>query len=278
MYSDPRIDEAMAYTLECRTEGTDPRVLTLKLFLVPSLICAITLAGRRWGPAVAGWLSGFPIVSAPVLFFIAVEQGTEFAGNAAAATLSCVPAVLLFSTTYAWLATRANWMTSLAGALLAYFAGVVVLYLIAPPVYVSAPLVYAIVWFAPRFFPAMQEVSALPTFRGTELVLRMLAGAALVLALTYFAADLGPKLSGLFAMFPVLGIVLAVFSHRQAGAAFTIRLLRGMVFGFYAFTSFCLVVALTIVPLGIGIAFAFALATASLVQAVVKRYVRMTVG
>ena len=262
MYSDPRIDEAMAYTLECRTEGTDPRVLTLKLFLVPSLICAITLAGRRWGPAVAGWLSGFPIVSAPVLFFIAVEQGTEFAGNAAAATLSCVPAVLLFSTTYAWLATRANWMTSLAGALLAYFAGVVVLYLIAPPVYVSAPLVYAIVWFAPRFFPAMQEVSALPTFRGTELVLRMLAGAALVLALTYFAADLGPKLSGLFAMFPVLGIVLAVFSHRQAGAAFTIRLLRGMVFGFYAFTSFCLVVALTIVPLGIGIAFALALATA----------------
>jgi hypothetical protein len=69
-----------------------------------------------------------------------------------------------------------------------------------------------------------------------------------------------------------------VFSHRQAGAAFTIRLLRGMVFGFYAFTSFCLVVALTIVPLGIGIAFALALATASLVQAVVKRYVRMTVG
>jgi len=250
-------------------------VLTLKLFLVPSLICAITLAGRRWGPAVAGWLSGFPIVSAPVLFFIAVEQGTEFAGTAAAATLSCVPAALLFSTTYAWIATRANWTVSLAGGLLAYFVGVGVLFVLAPPVYVSAPLVYAIVWFAPRFFPTMREVSALPTFRGSELVLRMLAGAAIVIAVTYFAADLGPKLSGLFAMFPVLGIVLAVFSHRQAGPGFTIRLLRGMVLGFYAFTSFCLVVALTIVPLGIGTAFALALGTASLVQALVKRYMRV---
>lgn len=36
-------------------------VLALKLFLVPVLIYLVTLAGRRWGPLVAGWLSAFAL-------------------------------------------------------------------------------------------------------------------------------------------------------------------------------------------------------------------------
>jgi hypothetical protein len=250
-------------------------VLALKLVLVPSLIYAITLAGRRWGPAVAGWLSGFPIVSAPILFFVAVEQGPDFASAAAGATLSAVPAVLLFVTTYAWLAQRNRWIMCLLGGMLAYFSMIALLYLTAPPVVLAAPLVYAIIWIAPRFFPQVTSAAAPPPFEKGELALRMGAGAALVLSLTYFAADLGPRLSGLFAMFPVLGIVLAVFSHRHAGSAFTIQLLRGMIAGFYAFTSFCLVLTLTLPPLGIGYAFALALGCATLVQGLMRARLRI---
>ena len=72
----------------------------------------------------------------------------------------------------------------------------------------------------------------------TELFVRMVAGATLVFLATWFASSLGPRLSGLVAMFPVLGTVLAVFSHRHAGAAFTTQLLRGMAAGFYAFITF----------------------------------------
>ena len=245
-------------------------MLTLKLFLVPSLICAITLAARRWGPAVGGWLSGFPIVSAPVLFFISVEQGADFAARATAATLSAVPAALIFIMAYAWLATRATWVKSLLGALLVYFMAVGLLYVAAPPVYGSAPVIYAAIWWAPRFFPPTVASPASPPFRGIELALRMLAGAGLVLALTYFAPDLGPRWSGLFAMFPLLAIVLAVFSHRETGAGFTILLLRGMVFGYYAFTSFCLVLALALLILSVGGAFVLALTSACIVQGVVR--------
>lgn len=249
-------------------------MLTLKLFLVPSLIFAITLAGRRFGPAVAGWLSGFPIVSAPVLFFIAIEQGPEFAARAAAATLSAVPAALIFIMTYAWLATRANRLGCILGALLAYTAAVALLYASSPPVFVSAPVVYVAVWLAPGLFPRAPEGAPPPPFRSGELILRMSAGAALVLAVTYFAAELGPQMSGLLAMFPVLAIVLAVFSHRHAGAGFTIKLLRGMVLGFYAFTSFCLAVALLLPLLGVGRTFCVALAVAAVIQVTAKRYVR----
>ncbi|POZ61264.1 hypothetical protein C2I19_14405 [Chromobacterium alticapitis] len=93
----------------------------------------------------------------------------------------------------------------------------------------------------------------------------MLAGAALVLAITGLSSRLGPGLSGLLAVFPVLGSVLAVFSHLSAGPAATIRLLRGMVRGFYAFIAFC--AALALGPLPSPAAFALALAAAVAVQA-----------
>ena len=41
-------------------------MLLLKLLLVPTLIALITLAGRRWGPAVAGWLARFPVLGGAV--------------------------------------------------------------------------------------------------------------------------------------------------------------------------------------------------------------------
>ena len=81
-------------------------VLLLKLVLVPALIAGVTLAGRRWGPAVAGWLSAFPIVAGPILWFIALEQGAAFAAQAAVGTLSAVLGMLAFGLSYAWAATR----------------------------------------------------------------------------------------------------------------------------------------------------------------------------
>ena len=61
----------------------------LKLVLTPTLIGAASLAGRRWGPAVSGWLVGFPFTSAPIalvglfafaLFFLTLAVLIERAG------------------------------------------------------------------------------------------------------------------------------------------------------------------------------------------------------
>jgi hypothetical protein len=251
-----------------------PVMFALKLFLVPSLIGAITLASRRWGPGVAGWLSGFPIVSAPVLFFFAVDQGPQFASDAAVATLSAVFAVFLFSLAYAWTATRADWHASLAAGMLGYFSLVGLLSLIGPPVWVSAPLIVVMVAAAPRLFPPGGAPREGQAGGMADLALRMIAGAALVVALTWFASDLGPRLSGLFAMFPVLGTVLAVFSHRHSGAPFTITLLRGMTLGYYAFSTFCLVLALALPRLSVALAFMLALGSAALIQILARQQLR----
>jgi hypothetical protein len=53
--------------------------------------------------------------------------------------------------------------------------------------------------------------------------------------------------------------VLAAFSHRASGGAFAARLLRGMVSGFYAFTAYCVTVALGVPVVGVAWGFLAAL-------------------
>ena len=84
-------------------------MLLLKLLLVPALVLLLTLAGRRWGPSLAGWLAGLPLVAGPTLLFVAVDQGAGFAASAALAALIAVPANLVFMLSFAWAGLRLPW-------------------------------------------------------------------------------------------------------------------------------------------------------------------------
>lgn len=242
-------------------------ILALKLALVPALIGAVTLAGRHWGATMAGWLSAFPIVSGPILYFIALDQGAAFVARAAVGTLAAVLAILVFAISYAWAATRFGWSICLAVAFAAYLVAVAALSLAPPAVWIVAPAVYAALWIAPRLFPTLNPAAPVNAQRGNDIYLRMIAGAILVFLVTRFSAALGPQLSGVFAMFPVMASVLVAFSHHHSGARFAVELLRGMVLGFYAFATFCLVLAMTLPMLGIGTGFIVALLSAAVVQA-----------
>jgi hypothetical protein len=98
----------------------------------------------------------------------------------------------------------------------------------------------------------------------------------MTVAVTHLSPVLGPKFSGLFAVFPVMGIVLAAFSHRASGNIFTIRLLRSMVFGFYSFIAFCLTVTLALHAIGIAAGFALALGFSLAVHVAVLWFIRRT--
>lgn len=243
-------------------------ILGFKLVLVPALIGAVTLAGRRWGPSIAGWLSGFPIVVGPILFFVVYEQGTEFGVTAALGTLLGLPAVLAFNVTYCFIARKAAWLAALSCALLSYGLTAYLLLALSPPAWFIIVLVAALLRLGPRLFPR-DHPPAPPRKPGNghaELAYRMLAAALLVLAVTHFAATLGPQLSGLFAMFPVISIVLASFSHHHNGAAFVTNLLKGVILGWHALAAFCLLLYL-LLPYGEGwMAFVGATLGASLVQ------------
>lgn len=246
-------------------------ILILKLCLVPFLIWMVTLAGRRWGPAVAGWLSAFPIVAGPILLAIALEQGPGFAASAAEGTLLAVVAILIFSIVYAWAAHRLGVAGAMACALLAWALAVAGLQAITMPLAAGFALVWIALLVAPRLFPALAPSAPRSASRPNDLPWRMLAGAALVLSVTFAASHIGARLSGFFAMFPVMSTVLVGFSHVYSGPAFAVTMLRGMVAGYFAFSVFCLVVALGLRHESIALAFGAAFACALAIQVGARR-------
>lgn len=247
-------------------------ILALKIVLVPALIGGVTFAGRRWGPGVAGWLSAFPIVAGPILFFIAVEKGAHFAQVAATSTLSAVLAIVVFGVSYSWVATNHSWVTSLAGGFLCYFLTVLLLNSFVMQLVLATPIVLAVLAIAPRLYPSVNFLNDLASPPRNDMAFRMLAGSTLVFLVTHFSSDLGAQLSGLFAMFPVMASVLVVFTHRQSGKAHAIHFLRGTIFGYYAFASYCFVLALMLSIFNITSAFLAAFCVAGVIQSASRNF------
>ncbi len=241
-------------------------MLLLKLLTVPGFLLLISLASKRWGPNVAGWLAGFPVVVGPILLFLALEQGPVFATHAAVAALSALFAMIAFSVAYTHAAQTLAWPGALSIATLVWVLLASVIAQVPPSLEFSIFCAASALLLAPR----VKTVPALPGTQSDKLVYRMLAGALLTLAVTLLASTVGERWSGMLAVFPVLGSVLAVFSHQSHGVAFTTVLLRSLSTGLYSFAAFCLVLALALPSLGLW-AFVLGVTVSMLVLALSKR-------
>jgi hypothetical protein len=217
-------------------------LLLLKLTLAPGLVTATTLAGRRWGPRMAGWLGGLPVVVAPILLAITLEHGRAFGARAAGGALLGLLSLTFFVLAYGWSARVMGWLPAAAIGWAAFLAGTLLLDHVHPQNWVSLALVCSSFAFAAWLLPRApaEPATGAPRF---DLPLRAAATAGLVLLLTGLAGSLGPRLSGLLASFPVLATVLAGFTHAQDGPAAAAQLLRGFATGLVAFAVFCFSVA-----------------------------------
>jgi hypothetical protein len=229
-------------------------LLVLKLTLAPGLVAATTLAGRRWGPRVAGWLGGLPVVVGPILLAFALERGASFAAGAAGGALLGLLALNAFVICYAWCARVMGWLPAVALSWAAFALATLLLDPVNIPLGAALALVLGSFWVTALLLPRAAASGSVAVPRW-DLGLRVLATAALVLALTGLAGALGPRLSGLLAAFPVLATVLAAFTHAQEGAAATAQFLRGLVTGLSSFAVFCFVVAELLPSAGIAAAF-----------------------
>jgi hypothetical protein len=239
--------------------------LLLKLVVTPVLIAAATLVGRHWGDRLSGWLVGLPLTSGPVVFFLAIDQGNRFATTAALAVLLGTISQAAFAVAYARAAVRTSWPPAAAiGS--AVFAAATIAFqrvsLAALPAFalVAASLILATV-LMPKSLPP--ETRARPP--RWDLPLRIVVATALVLLLTGIAPAIGAHLTGLLSPFPVYAGVLAIFAHRQSGAAAN-NVLRGLLLGLFSFAAFFTLLAVELSRLGIGLAFLLATAAALTVQ------------
>jgi hypothetical protein len=241
--------------------------VTVKVVVTPVLIGGASLAGRRFGHQVGGWLVGLPLTSGPVAFFLATDQGVRFAAGAAVGMLAGTISQIAFALAYRYMARRGPARATLAGCVAFAVITVALSYLhwAALPTLALVVAVLAASYGLTLRHPAA-VVAATATSSRWQIPGRMLIATAVVVAITALAPLLGSHLAGLLSPLPVFGAVLAIFTQHTHGPFGATAVLDGLLLGLLAPSVFFVVLALTLPTIGL-IAFASATAAALATQA-----------
>lgn len=226
-------------------------LVILKLILTPLLIAGTTLAARRWGPVVGGWIVSLPLTSGPVSIFLAIEQGPEFAAVAASGTILAALSVIAFSAAYVRTAQHAAWPWAALAGVASFAAVTAIMNQLALPALLGGLVVCAVLavvlLLATRPAPKIIPIPA-PAW---DIPFRMAVATGIVLLATTLSSRLGPTLSGLCSAFPVIICVMSAFSHKLCGPESVRQIEHGVFIGTFAFVGFYLAVALALPRFGI---------------------------
>lgn len=242
-------------------------ILALKLILAPVIIGSASLAGRKWGPAVSGWIVGMPLTSGPVIFFVALSHETAFASNAALGVLSGGLSLVAYALTYSWLAVKFRWQISIAGSLLVFSISTALLQNFTFPLLpifgmVCAALVAGL-WLMPK--DVVEKESEEKPGRW-DIPARIFIGTSFILLLTGIAPYIGSRLTGLLTTIPLYVTILTIFAHRSQGPAAAAHVLRGLLYGMFAFTGFFITLNLLLEHVSLAVAFGSAILAALVIQ------------
>jgi len=221
-------------------------LLLLKLVLVPLLMYGVSLAARRWGHRVSGWLSGLPLIAGPIMAVLCFEQGAAFTVEVAVALLTALPATAAYCLAFCRICALAGWLVSL---LLSWLVFAVLAAPLATLQIGPAPallLAVGSILLAFALLPRPAGAATLVRIPRVEIALRVAAAVALMLTISYGAQALGARASGVLLTFPIGGSVLPAFTRALHGVDATRHLLRGFVAGLIPFPLFFFVLALAL--------------------------------
>lgn len=242
--------------------------LGLKLVSVPIFIFAVSIVTRRWGTSVGGLIIGLPLTSGPVLFFLALEQGSNFASRAAQGTLLGLISLSSSCLAYSLLSFRFSWRTSFVGCCTAYLVASLFLYFVSAPLVLSLVGVLVFLGVIWRVMPPGAAGGSSRKPPAWEIPARIVSATAMVFLITESATFLGPHFSGLLTPFPVYATILAVFIHKFEGPGASAQFLRGVIVGCFTTAVFFSLIASLIVTMGIFQTFALGVVLALTLQGV----------
>ncbi len=251
--------------------------LVLKIILAPLLLGIASLAGRRWGSAVSGLIMGIPVISGPIIFIMALDQGLAYSENAALGVLSGGLPLTAYSLVFSWLATRFRWPVALAGSLVAFslltfYLQDAIFILVTIFIIVLVTIILGLL-FLPRVAAATVEEVKLGRW---DIPTRMLIGMGVILLITGLAPFINPRLAGLLTAAPINITIMAIFTQRNQGPAAVVPLFRGLLFGLFAFAGFYITLGSLLGKTSIAVAFFAAVSIALSIQGFSLIYMKLS--
>lgn len=239
----------------------------LKIALIPVLLWGVSALARRFGPLVAGVANGLPLISGPISFVVALEQGSEFARNAAWGCYSGMTCLVVFGLCYAHFGKRVVWPVAVGLSLSVYAAITLALGRLTLPQELWPILAAAALLVGMRLLPEpVSGESPMPTRRAKRPYLQMACGALLMTVITVGADVVGPTYSGMFMFFPVIGGIMGAFFLRAGSVNAVIYLFKGTFLGALTGWSFMMTLIWTLPVVSLPVSYGAAVGAALLVS------------
>ncbi|MGI9274893.1 MAG: hypothetical protein ACR2PT_08605 [Endozoicomonas sp.] len=197
-------------------------MLLLKILVSVAAVVLLSVVAERVSTRAAGVLSGFPLGTGITLFFIGLEQGTEFVAQGAFHTSIGFAATLMLAWSWYQMTIRFEKMQVLLAVLVSigmFFLTAAVLRQI-PANAVTALLVpVCAIFLAIRKMGAIENAVVEGSVKAgwPVLLIRAFLAAMVVVTITGLANLVGPEWSGLLSAFPVTVFPLLLIIHITYG-------------------------------------------------------------
>src|SRR3989440_1834131 len=236
--------------------------LVLRMGVSAAFVVIASMITERSGPAIGALVATLPVSAGPAYIFLALDHGDDFIAHSAVASLPMNAATILMCLVFVHLAQHRGLFASLAAGFAIWF--------------VFAALVRAFDWTLTGgivfnvvalgvCLPLVQRFRAakmpLITRRWYDIPLRAALVAILVAVVVTLSNVVGPRVSGVIALFPAVFTSLILILTPRIGGRATAAVLANGQWGLIGFGTAIVVLHLAAQPLGRAAALSLALAT-----------------
>jgi len=237
-------------------------VLGLRMAVAAAFVVSASVIAERSGPVIGALVATLPISAGPTYVFLALDHDAAFIAQGALASLPMNSATICMSLAYTVLAQRQSMIVSAATAIVVWLGLAAIIrgthWSLATGVAVNA------VTFAmclPQLARYRHAKMPLITRRWYDVPLRASLVATLVATVTMLSGWVGPTISGVLAVFPIVFTSMMLILHPRIGGPATAAVMANGAYGMIGFTSGVAVLQAAALPLGSAAGLSLALAT-----------------
>jgi hypothetical protein len=235
--------------------------LALKMIVTAGFVVGAAFVAEKAGPAIGAIVATFPIAAGPAYVFVALDHDAAFISASAIGSIAAHAATAVFSVVYIVLAQRFGMAISVGGAVASWF---VVAFLLrsVPWTFTTVALanlaIFAVcIALTDRYRHVKMPLIASKWY---DVLVRAVMVAMLVAAVVGSSGHVGPVITGLLAVYPIVMTSLMLIFQSRVGGPATAALIANTMWGLVGFSACLFTVHLAVVPLGTWGGFTLALA------------------
>lgn len=237
-------------------------ILLLRMAIAAAFVVSASIITERSGPVIGALVATLPISAGPSYVFLAIDHDAAFIAQGALASLPVNAATIVLGLTYVVLAQRNNLLVSVGSAVAVWIVLASIIRLFDWSL--TAGLAVNLVAFGiciPLLAKYRHAKMPLVTRRWYDIPFRASLVATLVAIVVSTSGWVGPRVSGVIALYPIVFTSIMVILHPRIGGPPTAAVLANSAWGLLGFGMAIAVMHVAVVWFGSAIGLCLALAT-----------------